>query len=199
MIAPARMSMGTGVRMWKCIELGVSRSRLAASTKKANTSGRGLFTLCWRSRTYLTLPPGTQQWLERLRSAAEVDDDDPLKPVVRHLRDIRHSEPEDQVPREHGPGAQEEVWRGVQQDRDVHHDRKLMTAATARKVLVDQLDPAPYRDQLGHANVVARPHPHHQLGDRALARHAGLAERHVPAGEDVQADHRDPRRDEVVR
>src|SRR3569832_2323297 len=113
MIAPARMSMGTGVRMRKCIELGVCRSRLAAATKKAITSGRGLFTLCWRSRTYLTLPPGTQQWRERLRSAADVAADDPLQPVVRRLRDVRPSEPEDQVPREHGPGAQEEVWRGV--------------------------------------------------------------------------------------
>src|SRR3569623_885789 len=193
MIAPARMSMGTGVRMWKCIELGGSRSRLAASAKKANTSWRGRFRLCWRSRTYLTLPPGTQQWLERLRSAADVAADDPLQPVVRRLRDVRPSEPEDQVPREHGPGAQEEVWRGVQQDRDVHHDRKLMTAATARKVLVDQLDPAPYRDQFGHANVVARPHPHHQFGDRALARHPGVTERHVPAGAAEQASHRDPR------
>ena len=46
MVAPARIAIGCGLRISKCSDSGVMRSRLAASAKKANTSGRGRWMSC---------------------------------------------------------------------------------------------------------------------------------------------------------
>ena len=54
MIAPGRISIGPGVRTWKCRNSGVMRCRLRASEKKRKTSSRGRGSHCHVVRVYDT-------------------------------------------------------------------------------------------------------------------------------------------------
>src|SRR4051812_27868741 len=55
MVAPAPMAIGCGLRISKCSDAGVMRSRFAASAKNANTSHRLRRTSCSCSKWCFTI------------------------------------------------------------------------------------------------------------------------------------------------